>query len=288
MSKQIGTKNYQYAGQTSTVRNYLSVRTVLQNEGLSMTKNVFRAAPILLALVSISSSFAADNNQTLIVDKKLQIPGAVLKPGSYKLSIEDRLQDRAIVRISAIASDKHYLLLTVPNSAIGDTAADGMVYFESNRESAVRAWKCVNCPAPLEFVYPKAEAVKLTDKTAQPVMAVDPTYDKLPANLSADDMKVVTLWLLSPERITASNTGVGVKAAKYVAPESTRHLNSPTVANNGAALMAGNNVPRRHLPRTAGSNYEWMLGGLLALAAGAFLRARRVAYEKLSSNASIH
>ena len=84
---------------------------------------------------------------------------------------------------------------------------------------------------PLEFVYPKLEAVKLTDDSTQPVLAVDPTYDKLPSNLSADDMKVVTLWLLSPERITADNVGKGVKAVKYT-PDA--NVSSQETASNSA------------------------------------------------------
>ncbi|MDQ2842220.1 MAG: hypothetical protein M3Y72_14500 [Acidobacteriota bacterium] len=160
---------------------------------------------------------AADDTQKIAVADKLQIPGGTLKSGSYTFSVEDRLPDRAIVRISSDSSDKRYLLLTVPNSKLAADSASQLLYFGTNsgNKDALKAWKCPTCSAPLEFVYPKLEAVKITDASTEPVLAVDPTYDKLPSNLSADDMKVVTLWLLSPERITADNVGVGVKAAKY-------------------------------------------------------------------------
>jgi hypothetical protein len=66
------------------------------------------------------------------------------------------------------------------------------------------------------LVYPKLEAAKITGDTGEAVLAVDPESDKLPANLPPDDMKVVTLWLLSPERVEAGHHGVGLKAAKSI------------------------------------------------------------------------
>ena len=191
-----------------------------------MTKNRFYLGAVLaMATTLLLPAFAADVQHLQITDK-VRIPGATLKPGTYTLSVEDRLADRAIIKISSTSSDTHFFVLTVPNTNITETSADGLVYFDTEKEKAVRAWKCADCGSALEFVYPKAEAAKLTDKTTLSIMAVDPTYDKLPSNLSPDDMKVVTLWLLSPERITANDTGKGVKAAKYVPPAPNGNLNA--------------------------------------------------------------
>lgn len=174
--------------------------------------------PILLsALVPAVVLQASNDSQTINVSDKLQIPGATLKSGSYTFDVEDRLADRAIVRVTTETGDRHYLLLAVPNGKLSTDSASQLLYFSTkeDKKNALRAWKCPTCAAPLEFVYAKLDAVKITDESTQPVLAVDPTYDKLPANLSPDDMKVVTLWLLAPERITADNVGKGVKAAKY-------------------------------------------------------------------------
>ena len=115
------------------------------------------------------------------------------------------MADRAIVRISNTQDPaEHYFVLTVPDPKVSVDANDHLAYFKgANSVEPVRAWQCGDCAAPLEFVYPKAEAVKLTDDNAETVMAVDPSYDKLPSNLTQDDMKVVTLWLLSPKQINA-------------------------------------------------------------------------------------
>ncbi len=194
---------------------------------------VVSALVVSSSLVSagFASAQSASQSQNVTLNEKVKIPGASLKPGDYTFSVEDRLEDRAIVRITAQDQSKHYLVLTVPSAKLPQAGNDGLVRFNVNgKDQALRGWACSGCTPGLEFVYPKAEAAKLTDQTAEPVLAVDPTYDKLPANLSADDMKVVTLWLLSPEQLTANNRGKGVKAEKYastvqpVAPAQTAAL----------------------------------------------------------------
>jgi len=180
----------------------------------------------------------ASETQTVTLNEKVKIPGATLKPGDYTFSVEDRLQDRAIVRITAQDQSKHYLLLTVPSSKLNQPDNNGLIRFKAStgKEQVLHGWACPGCTPALEFVYPKAEAAKLTDQTTESVLAVDPASDKLPANLSADDMKVVTLWLLSPQEITASDKGKGVKAEKYAsaaqpaAPVQTAAAETPAPA----------------------------------------------------------
>ena len=190
------------------------------------------------SLLAAGSAYAqnSDASQKVNLSEKLKIPGATLKPGDYTFSLEDRLQDRAIVRITSQDQSKHFLVLSVPSSKLAQPGSDGLIRFTTanGKDQVLRGWACSSCTPGLEFVYPKAEAAKLTDETAEPVLAVDPTYDKLPANLSPDDMKVVTLWLLSPERITASNKGKGVKAEKY-ASVSQPNANTQTAAANASA-----------------------------------------------------
>lgn len=43
---------------------------------------------------------SADPGQNVTVSENVQIPGANLKPGTYKFSVEDGLVDRAVIRIS--------------------------------------------------------------------------------------------------------------------------------------------------------------------------------------------
>ncbi len=225
---------------------------------------------LLASIVVPVNARAVHSTQNFTLSEKLQIPGAVLQPGDYTFSVEDRLQDRAIVRITSADGKKHFLALTVPDAKLPHANADGLIFFSSvdSRKQVLRGWKCPDCRAGLEFVYPKAEAAKITDASAESILAVDPPYDKLPANLSPDDMKVVTLWLLSPQRITAKNKGEGVSAEKYA---EVRPASEPV---EQVALAQ----PHRRLPKTASNTFSLAWWGLLLMAGGigaGALRRRR-------------
>jgi LPXTG-motif cell wall-anchored protein len=216
-------------------------------------------ASVLLAVFLVPGAriFAASDAQQIAIDRDLQIPGEILKPGTYTFAIEDRMNDRAIVRISGANKDaRHFLLLAVPSAQLPAKAGKGVILFDSGdaTKQILRGWACVGCSAVLEFVYPKLEAVKITSETGQSALAVDPESDKLPANLSPDDMKVVTLWLLSPKRVEAGHHGIGLNAVKYTSP-----------------------MLRRHLPQTASSTYWFALFGVLSIALSLLVRTLRVA-----------
>ena len=247
---------------------------------------------LTLGMVSVGA-FAQSADQTITLTEKLQIPEAVLKPGTYTFAVEDRLTKRAIVRITGPNGSKHYLLLAVPSGKVSQAGQDGLVFFQSknSKQQVLRGWMCPGCGTSLEFVYPKAEAVKITDESTESVLAYDHEYDKLPANLSPDDMKVVSLWILSPERITAKNEGKGVKAAKYSPEENasagaeTAQVSQPPApglapmpAATEAAIPGSPSTqdqPQKRLPKTASNTFSLALWGLLSLAAWAGMRFTR-------------
>jgi hypothetical protein len=206
----------------------------------------------LAILPAVSAPKADSDAQSITLVHSLQVPGEVLKPGAYTFSLEDRLSGRAIVLIANSTSGDHRLLLAVPSANINDHPTNGLVLFASHdaTQQVLRAWLCPGCAKPLELVYPKEEAAQITADTGETVLAADPSYDKLPADLSPDDMRVVTLWLLSPERV-ANNRGVGLKAAKYV-------------------------PARLNLPQTASNMYSFLVASLILLAGFLALRVSRL------------
>jgi hypothetical protein len=116
--------------------------------------------------------FAAGDSQKIAIKRDLQIPGEVLKPGSYTLSVEDRMSDRAVVRISKDADTKqHFLLLAVPSTELSAQAGKGIILFKvaDSTKQILRGWACADCPSPLELVYPKLEAAKITGDTGEAV-----------------------------------------------------------------------------------------------------------------------
>ncbi len=234
---------------------------------------------------------AANDAQTVTLDKTTEIPGTTLQPGPVKLEVEDRLQDRAIVRITEADGTRHDLLLSVPNGKLTSADAGDLVFFPTTDGSkqTVQAWKCQSCSEPLEFVYPKDQAVAVTQNTGKPVMAVDPSYDKLPKNLSQDDMKVVTLWLLAPKQITADGKGSGVEPTKLADLKSQNTAVAASSVPAAAAYrpaapeqpaapvtVASAEPPAEpKMPHTAGNTSEYALAGFLLLGASGLLTARR-------------
>ena len=57
-----------------------------------------------VATAGLGSAQPANDPQKVSITEKVKVPGASLKPGDYTFSVEDRLQDRAIVRITALIS----------------------------------------------------------------------------------------------------------------------------------------------------------------------------------------
>ncbi len=204
----------------------------------------------LIGLSSLVTLSGATDSQHITLDGKMQIPGATLKSGEYIFSVEDRLQDRAIVRIADVKGKSHDLLLAIPSEKLSASGSGQLIVFPNgdSDKKVLQGWMCGSCKVPLEFVYPKAEAVKITGVSAKPVLAVDPTYDKLPKNLSQDDMKVVTLWLLSPKEITPDQKGKGVEAAKVADLNKQTETASASHAGSAPAPVAGSEVAANSQP----------------------------------------
>ncbi len=227
-------------------------------------------AAFLVAMTNPGNGWAASNIQSITVKQDLQVPGAILNPGEYTFSVEDRLQDRAIVRIAARQNDKYYFLLSTPSAKLRTAPGSGLILFRSgsNKRQILRGWMCPGCSVALELAYPKAEAAKVTNECGQSVLAVDPEYDKLPLNLTPDDMKIVTLWLLSPKRIAADNHGKGVTAVKYDSTIAGKPASAPQMVaeSQGSPTEA----PRfEHMPKTATNTFALGIWGLLLMSAAA-------------------
>jgi LPXTG-motif cell wall-anchored protein len=186
---------------------------------------------------------------------------------------------RAIVRITE-PDGSHVLVLAVPSRKLLSSARNRLVLYPSQNRETLRAWAAPGSRTAFEFVYPKLEAVAITGDGGTSALAVDPVWDRLPENLTADDMKVVTLWLLSPKRITADHHGEGVAAAHYkpsTVDEGTDEGKSSNV------LMAKTSPPKNvsggTLPKTATNTYSLGIAGIIVLISGLLahgLRTRTV------------
>ncbi len=183
------------------------------------------------------------------VDGDTAVPGAVLKSGNYIIRVVDHMSDRSIIRVEKADGRPVSTFLGVPNRTLASMAGQGPVTWNggSEHDKALRGY---NFPGnfSVEFVYPKAEAVKIATARSASVAAIDPASDNLPSkekNLTNDDMRIVTLWTLTPTRVNGS-TAI---AAKKYAPVERAPAPPVVVARNEppASLPA----PTRVVPTAA-------------------------------------
>ena len=234
------------------------------------------------------------------VSDETAVPGVVLKSGSYVIRVVDRLSDRSILRVENENGKVLSTFLAVPNRSLAGYAGQGPVAWTggSGHSNALRGF---NFPGAysVEFVYPKAEAVKIAVGHSAAVEAIDPPSDNLPSkqkNLTNDDMRIVTLWTLSPTRVNGASA---IAAEKYKPLEPARtspevvarneppaglpepHTTAPAMAKSPTTSAPRiNRVAARRpiaaaLPHTASPLPGILLAGIVSFAGIVVLRSRR-------------
>jgi len=169
-----------------------------------------------IAPSSQSDVAALDTPFTLQQDT--QIPGKVLKAGSYIIVIKDHLSDRAIIQVKGDNGKIQSTFLGVFHSGLQGSTTGPITLATAKGHEALRGFKFPG-GGTIEFVYPKAEAATLVTKSPEQVLAVDPASDNLHikgSDFSKEDAQIVTLWSLQATKVTAGQSGIAAK--HYVAP----------------------------------------------------------------------
>jgi hypothetical protein len=231
-----------------------------------MTRKRFSSFLVLLAsLFSASATHAAvpapELSARFDMPASYGVPGVVLPAGSFSINVASHLGNRYIVHIDDQAGDVLATFLGLPSTRLPHPA-DGRISWTTANKGVIylKGWYFPTASVGLEFVYPKAEAVAIAQANHTPVAAIDPASDGLlvaqPKDLSAKDLQVVTLWMLTPTRVGPQGAE-GIKAQRYDQVASLDHK---------PALKA--------LPHTA-SNLAWFyLLAALSLGGAAAMRLK--------------
>lgn len=173
---------------------------------------------LLLAVVPLHSATpnpSADFN----LSSSSHLPGITLPPGAYKIQVVNRLSDRVILRVDDAKGTVHETFLGVSNTEIPKPADRGPITWANpaGKASYMKGWYFPGSTAVIEFVYPKAEAVSIATANPGKVPAVDPASEGKVADptLSQDDIRLVTLWLLSLQEVGPGSPSGGIKAERY-------------------------------------------------------------------------
>ncbi len=175
-----------------------------------------------MMFVSMTPLFAA-RPQNAVANFTLtspsNIPGATLQAGTYTIHIVNRLSDRSIVQVDSANGDLHSTFIGIPNDKLPGSSDSGLVDWAHSTKGAgyLRGWRVPGTSSSIEFVYPKAEAVAIANSNQAKVPAIDPASEGLAvdSSLSQRDMQLVTLWLLSAERIGPTDRAPSIKAERY-------------------------------------------------------------------------
>ena len=195
------------------------------------------------------------------ISEPTAIPGRILKPGTYTIRVQDHLSDRYIVRVENASGGDRTLFLGVAGKGESH-GTQGPVRWTNpaNDATYLRGWNFSSLPTPLEFAYPKNDAVAVAKANNAQVAAVDPESEGMvsKSDLTKSEMQIITLWLLSPTSV-GPNEKAGIKAVRFQQVASITH--KPVIAR---------------LPHTASLlPYAWLLG-LFSLASAFGLRSVRL------------
>ena len=273
---------------------------------------LFTSLPATAVSLAAEPGLAAPKDNSLArevfsVDGSTAIPGATLKTGTYVIRMTSHFSDRSILRIENESGKVLSTFLAVPIARPSDPNSGGPIEWTGG-SGDFKALRGFNFPGSfsVEFVYPKADAVKIAVAHSSQVEAMDPESDNLPTKqkkLMNDDLRMLTLWTLSPTKVDGR---AAIAAEKYKAPAALAEPEvvvakneppaspadavvaqpapaasaAPTTSTDAGASPAPKPVARRRpivaaLPHTASELPSVLLGGLLSLMGIVTLRVRR-------------
>jgi len=215
-----------------------------------MFKKALGLVSFVLIFAVLGWADAWDKKTILTIKEPIQVPGAVLQPGTYVMKLVESLADRHIVRIMNEQEDEVITtFIAIPNYRLKPTGDTAFQFWETpaGNPKALRAWFYPGDNFGQEIAYPTGLSAKIVEYAAAPVPSVNTTKEaELPAapviKLEKPAVAQVYKPALPPPPV-----------AEPEAPPTREQADAP-------------------LPATASSLPALALAGVLALAAGIGLR----------------
>jgi len=236
----------------------------------------------------------------LTFSQPVQLPGATLGAGTYMFKLADTMADRHIVQVFDKAGSKLYAtLLAVPDYKIDVPDKNVVMFAErpAGTPQAVKAWWYPGDPTGEEFVYPKAQAMKLARANHESVLSANEGIaDRAKmkeAHVGRVNERGETSQNAAPAPAATTSSATSATADQKAAtgtsgrnmPTTTDHTAKSTTSSNNAnanqsnATSATTSNSRRHLPRTASplGLFELLSGAAFVGAAATRQLRRRLA-----------
>lgn len=209
-----------------------------------------------------------DKKTIITIDEAMQLPNAMLQPGTYVIRLQNSLANRHVVQVFD-KDEKHLVttILAIPNMRLQPTGKSVFAFWEvpAGKPKALRAWFYPGDNFGQEFAYPKEQASQITASNSG---ATVPINDAKPEELAVTEPAPAPPARVEPAPVAAveptpAPAPVQVAAAPQPPP-------APVAVSQPAPVPVATtqtNPPAESLPRTASNLPLIVLAGLLSLAA---------------------
>jgi hypothetical protein len=243
------------------------------------------ALAAFVALTAPSARADEYNKLTyLTFSAPVQLPGTTLAPGRYMFKLADTMAERHIVQVFDKDGSKLYAtLLAIPDYRIDAPDKNVVMFAEraAGTPQAVKAWWYPGDPTGEEFVYPKAQAMKLARANHESVLSTNEGMNDRGNMKSAHVGRVnergETAQNTAPAPAPAHGAATATTTTDQKAATGTSGTAAPTTTDRGSKTTAARSG--RHLPRTASplGLFELLSGAAFAGAVATRHLRRRLA-----------
>lgn len=224
------------------------------------------AAAAMFPLSASAQSGLPNQDTFFTFSQAVELPGTTLPAGTYLFQLVDGATNRHVVRVmSQDRKTLHTTLMAIPNYTLAKASDEPQVRFMEGPENgpqAVKVWFYPGRTVGHEFIYPRAQAMKLAARTGEPVLTTR-TETQVADNVS--DQDVTRVDRNGAEAATAVTT-------EAAAPTPAVERTEPVRAERAEPAR----TDRKELPATASFMPLLALIGLGTLVGSRLLRARRV------------
>lgn len=138
-----------------------------------------------LAVLPVTRADVWNKKTILTVNEAIQVPGAVLQPGTYVMKLMDSIANRHVVQV--FNEDQSKLITTVlalPNYRLQPTGDSRFTFWETvaGEPKPMRSWFYPGDNFGQEFAYPKSKATVIARSSGE---SVPTTYSTSEADLAS-------------------------------------------------------------------------------------------------------
>jgi hypothetical protein len=229
------------------------------------------SAVIAIGLVgAVQGDVAPDKKSTLTIATPLEVPGAILDPGTYVVKLVDTQSNRNIVTITSVDEKKVYATAICTPHVAADDPRHTTFMFYSTPEGAnkvLRTWYAPNDRYGQDFVYPADRAAALRQVTNAEVPAMTAEQSTELANRPAP---VAVISDAEPPKPIEAPAPPPPAPVVETAPAPAPAIAVETAPAPAPATMTAD--ASETLPKTASKTPLVLAAGILALGVASGLR----------------